>query len=92
MNFSVIQYILGTVLCFEGVFLLAPAAVAAFYTERAGLYYLGAALFCFLFGLVLRLRHPKSSVFYSREGFLAVTFSWIVLSMAGAMPMYLTGE
>ena len=37
MNFSVIQYILGTVLCFEGVFLLAPAAVAAFYTERAGL-------------------------------------------------------
>lgn len=92
MNFSVIQYILGTVLCCEGVFLLAPVAVAVFYAERAGIYYVSVAAICFVVGLLLRLRHLKSKVFYSREGFLAVTFSWIVLSMAGAVPMHLTGE
>ncbi len=92
MNFSVIQYILGTVLCVEGVFLLAPVAVAAFYAERAGFYYILTAVFCFGAGLALRLRHPKSKVFYSREGFVAVTFSWVLLSMAGAVPMRLTGE
>ena len=92
MNFSVIQYILGTVLCCEGVFLLAPVAVAVFYAERAGIYYVSVAAVCFVVGLLLRLRHLKSKVFYSREGFLAVTFSWIVLSMAGAVPMHLTGE
>ena len=92
MNVCVIQYILGTVLCVEGVFLLAPSAVALFYAEQAGVYYVAAAAACFLTGLLLRLRRLKSRVFYSREGFLAVTFSWIVLSMAGAMPMYLTGE
>lgn len=92
MNFSVIQYILGTVLCVEGVFLLAPVAVAAFYAERAGFYYILTAVLCFGAGLALRLRHPKSKVFYSREGFVAVTFSWVLLSMAGAVPMRLTGE
>ncbi|KAI4448114.1 Trk system potassium uptake protein TrkH [Eubacterium plexicaudatum ASF492] len=92
MNFSVIQYILGTVLCCEGVFLLAPVAVAVFFAERAGIYYVSVAAVCFAVGLLLRLRHLKSKVFYSREGFLAVTFSWIVLSMAGAVPMHLTGE
>lgn len=83
MNVCVIQYILGTVLCVEGVFLLAPSAVALFYAEQAGVYYVAAAAACFLTGLLLRLRRLKSRVFYSREGFLAVTFSWIVLSMRG---------
>lgn len=92
MNFSIIQYILGTVLCCEGVFLLAPAAVAGIYAEKAGVYYAAAAVACFFTGLLLRLRKVKSKVFYSREGFLTVTFSWIILSMAGALPMYLTGE
>lgn len=92
MNFSMIHYILGTVLCCEGIFLLAPVAVAVFYAEKAGYYYAAVAAVCFFVGLLLRLRHLKSKVFYSREGFLAVAFSWIVLSIAGAVPMYLTGE
>ncbi len=92
MNVSIILYILGTVLCVEGVFLLAPVIVAAVCMEKAGFYYLATAAVCMAAGLVLRLRHIKSKVFYSREGFLAVTFSWIILSMAGAAPMRLTGE
>lgn len=92
MNFSVIQYILGTVLCCEGFFLLAPVAVAAIYAEKVGFYYIATAGACFFAGLLLRLKAPKSKVFYSREGFVAVTFSWILLSMAGAAPMRLTGE
>ncbi len=92
MNFSVIRYILGSVLCCEGVFLLAPAIVAAIYREQVGIYYLAAAGACFACGLLARIRKPKSKVFYSKEGFVAVTFSWIILSLMGAVPMYLTGE
>lgn len=92
MNFSVIRYILGTVLCCEGVFLLAPSAVAGIYREQAGFYYLVSAVICFLSGAALRIRNPENKVFYSREGFVAVTFSWIILGMTGAVPMCLTGE
>lgn len=92
MNGSMIRYILGTVLCCEGVFLLAPVLAAVLYGEKAGFYYLGTAVICFAAGLFLRLIRKKSRGFYSREGFVAVSFSWLVMSIAGAVPMYLTGE
>ena len=92
MNFSVIRYILGSVLCCEGIFLLAPVIVAIVYREQAGYYYLVTAAACFLLGLLARMRKPRSKVFYSREGFVAVTFSWVLLSLMGAIPMYATGE
>ncbi len=92
MNVSVILNILGTVLCCEGIFMLAPLLVAAIYGEQAGFFYAVVAAACFLTGAVLRFTRPKTGVFYSREGFVAVTFSWIILSMAGALPMFLTGE
>ncbi len=92
MNYSVILNILGTVLCCEGVFLLAPVAVAGIYGEQAGFFYAAVAAVCFLTGVLLRFKRAKNGVFYSREGFVAVTFSWIILSMAGAVPMYLTKE
>lgn len=92
MNFSVIRTILGTVLCCEGVFLLAPVLVAVIYGEQAVLYYVAVAAACFFAGAWIRFKRPKNGVFYSREGFVAVTFSWVLLSMAGALPMYLTGE
>lgn len=92
MNFSVIRTILGTVLCCEGVFLLAPVLVAVIYGEQAVLYYAAVAAACFFAGAWIRFKRPKNGVFYSREGFVAVTFSWVLLSMAGALPMYLTGE
>ncbi len=92
MNYSAIRYILGSVLCCEGLFLLVPAAVGAIYREQEGFYYLIVGAICFLLGMFIRLFKQKSKVFYSREGFVAVTFSWIMISLAGAVPMYLSGE
>lgn len=92
MNYSVIRYILGSVWGFAGIFLLAPAFVAGLYHEAAGFYYLGVAGASILAGLLLRLKKPQSKVFYSKEGFAAVAFSWLLLSFVGALPMYLTGE
>ncbi len=39
-----------------------------------------------------KLKKPKSTVFYAREGFVAVSLSWIVLSITGALPLFLSGE
>ncbi len=92
MNFSVIRYILGSVLCCEGIFLLAPAAVAGLYRERGIVFYLTTAAASFFVGMLLRMHKPRSKIFYSREGFLTVTFSWVLLSLVGAAPMFLNGE
>ena len=92
MNYSMIRYILSSVICFVGIFLLLPAATAGIYQEKEGFLYLITGLACMLIGFWGRRRKPKSSVFYSKEGFAAVALSWIILSLIGALPMYLTGE
>lgn len=92
MNYSVIRYILASVLSFEGLFLLLPAIVSGVYGEKQGLVYLAVAAASLLIGTLGRIKKPKSSVFYSKEGFAAVSLSWIILSLVGALPFYLTGE
>lgn len=92
MNYSMIRYILCSVLGFEGLFLLLPALVGAIYGEKEGLIYLAVAVASLLLGMLGRIKKPKSSVFYSREGFSAVSLSWIILSLVGAVPLRLTGE
>lgn len=92
MNYSMIRYILCSVLGFEGLFLLLPALVGAIYGEKEGLIYLAVAAASLLLGMLGRIKKPKSSVFYSREGFSAVSLSWIILSLVGAVPLRLTGE
>lgn len=92
MNYSMIRYILACVLSFESAFLTLPAIVAGIYGEEQGLIYLAVAAGCLVVGTAGRLKKPKSSSFYAREGFAAVSLSWILLSLVGALPLYLTGE
>ena len=92
MNYSIIRYILCRVLEFQALFLALPCVVALIYGEREGFAYLVVAVSCLLVGALGKLRKPKSSVFYAREGFVAVSLSWILLSVTGALPLFLSGE
>lgn len=92
MNYSIIRYILSSVLCFEGAFLLLPAIVALIYKENQGFVFLAVAFLCVLIGLCGKIKKPKSNVFYAKEGFATVSLSWILLSLVGALPFCLTGE
>lgn len=92
MNYSMIRYILAWVLTFEGVFLLLPSIVSGVYGENEGIVFLVVAAGCFLLGTLGRLKKPKSKVFYSKEGFVSVSLSWILMSLVGALPFWLTGE
>lgn len=92
MNYSMIFYILYSVLTFEGFFLLAPCIVALCYGEKQGLLYFAVAAVCIIVGGFARIRKPKNKVFFSKEGFVTVSLSWIVISLVGALPFYFTGE
>lgn len=92
MNRSIIRYIVACVLSFEGLFLLLPTIVGFIYGEKQAFTYLAVAAGCGLLGTLGRLKKPKSNVFYSKEGFASVSLCWIVLSLAGALPFFITGE
>ncbi len=90
MNRRIILYFLGWVLKLEAIFMLIPIATALIYREESGKYFLIVAGVCLLLGITFK--KPKNSSFYVREGFVAVALSWIVLSVFGALPFFLSGE
>ena len=93
MNKRMILRILGIILMLEAAFLLLPVLVAVIYRERAGWYYLYAALGCAALGLVLwRGCRTSLRTIYAREGLVTVALCWIVLSLAGALPFTLCGD
>lgn len=92
MNYSIIRYMLGYVTFLIGACMLLPSLVAGFYQEKIGLTYLACAAFCMFLGGLLAHKKPAKSSFFAKEGFIVVALSWILISIIGAMPFYISGE
>lgn len=92
MNGSMIRYILGTILKTEAVLLLLPCIVALAYGEKEGFAYVLVAIICIISGLVISIKKPANTVFYLKEGCVATSLSWILLSLFGCFPFLITGE
>ncbi|GAA6409907.1 TrkH family potassium uptake protein [Blautia hominis] len=92
MNYSIISYIIGWILNFEALFMLLPCIVAMIYKESSGWAFVLAMLLCLLIGIPLTQRKPKNKIFYTKEGFVTVALSWIVLSIMGALPFIFSGS
>lgn len=92
MNGSIVRFILGNIIKIEGVLLLLPCMVSAIYAEHEGFYYLIPSLFCIALGFLMTMRKPSNTVFYLKEGCVCTALSWIVLSIFGALPFFLSGE
>lgn len=86
-----IKYILGWILVFETLFLLIPLITAAVYGEGCITAILLSMAVCLVVGGLLIFKKPKNTELYSREGFVIVSMSWIVLSLFGALPFFFSG-
>lgn len=87
-----VLYILSHILKFESAFLTLPALVGLLYREPEGFPFLLVAVLCLLLGLFLTRKRPVSSTLYTREGFVTVALSWIIMSIFGAIPFVLSGD
>ena len=91
MNFSIIKRTLGWLLLFETIFFLVPLVTAAIYWEEEFFTFLiSMAITGGLGGLCL-IGKPKNEAIYTKEGFVIVALCWIVLSLFGALPFFLSG-
>ncbi len=92
MNYSMLIYILGSVLKIEGIFLALPSMVALYYQEKSLGAFLATMAFCLAVGFGCTWKKPDNTVFYSKEGFLAVSLSWVLLSLTGCIPFVVSGD
>nr|WP_122012137.1 TrkH family potassium uptake protein [Maliibacterium massiliense] len=90
MNYKAVLHILGRILLIEAVLLLLPVLVGLLYGESV-IYFL--CTICVLLAaaaLCVLPRHEGGQI-YAREGFVIVALSWVCMSLAGALPFYLSG-
>lgn len=92
MNTSMIRNIIGYVLIFEGAFLALPCIVSIIYQEPVGVWYMIFATLSLILGLLLLLKKPKDNTMYLKEGLVATGLTWIVMSLIGCLPLWLSGE
>ncbi len=91
MNYAIIFYTLGFVIDFSAAFMLPPFIVALIYKESDSKYFILCFVICALMGLILGRIKPKNKKFYAKEGYIMVALSWIIISLIGALPFYMSG-
>ena len=92
INFKLVLRIIGFLLMVEGFFMLLGIPFSLYYHEKSYLPLLYSGLFTAAIGgtffIVLR-KHTKK-IIGKREGYLIVTFSWIITSFFGTLPFILS--
>ena len=93
MNYGVIVKIIGRILCVEAAFMI-PAMIISFACGETlpALCYLGTIAVMAVIGLPCGRMRLRRRGFYAREGFITVGLAWIVVSLFGALPFWLSGE
>lgn len=92
MNYKIIIKILGRILFLEGLLLIFPLIVSLIYHENTYLSFIIPICFLLVTGLLLSFIKPEKKTFYAKEGFVVVGLSWILLSVFGAFPFFISRE
>ncbi len=91
MNYGVIIHILGWVLSCEAVCMLLPL-ICAMCCDRANIItFVVCIAICLCSGAIMICKAPKKRDLYAKEGFTVVALSWIIMSLFGALPFYISG-
>lgn len=90
MNYRMIFYILGKILGTLGLLMLLPLITAALYGESILPFALPLVL-CVAVGICLSLKAPKNRRLLSKDGFVCVGISWIIMSLVGCLPFIISG-
>ncbi len=93
MNYRVIIKTLGKLFLVEAVLLALPLGVGIYYGEDTLLSFLiPMGLLVAAAGIIRMLPVNRRREIYAREGFVIVALSWVLLSLVGALPFYISGE
>lgn len=93
MNKRSIIYILGWVLIVEAVAMQIGTITSLIYGEKEALYFVLIGVVSAILGvLAIKVKKPKNMVLYQKAGFASTALSWILLSLVGCMPFWLSGE
>lgn len=91
MNLKSISYNIGRILLVEAVLLIFPAVGALIYNEVTLLSFAITIALLVTTGLIAVHKKPAKNTVYAKEGYVIVALTWILMSLFGALPFYISG-
>jgi len=94
MNRGIVRFVLGRMLLIEAGLMILPVVVGLVYGEgfrTLGSFALVIGILAAI-GLPAGLKKPKSMRFYTKEGLVIASLSWLLLSFFGSLPFVFSGE
>lgn len=92
MNKKMIIYILAKMVGVEGLVLLLPAIVSLIYREKSVFCFLIVSAVLLLIYFLMGRKVPKNKRIYAKDGLVIVGAAWILWSLFGAVPFYISGS
>ena len=93
MNYKMVGRFLSQIIAIEGVFMIPALLISLFadsMTAVLGFVYT-LLILAAVAGILYGLCHKADKLFGAREGMICVGFSWIVMSLLGALPFLFSG-
>lgn len=91
MNLKLVLRSLGMLLVCESLMLLPPTVISFIYKEGDFPAFLHTILLVLGFGFFMTLIQPAHTHISPKDGFVIVALGWILISLFGALPFYLSG-
>lgn len=94
MNYKMMGRFLAQILSMEGALMLPALGISLYCGDGAAAkgFLISVVLALAVAALLYRICRGAPSAFYAKEGFVCVSVSWIVLSLVGCLPFWLSGE
>lgn len=92
MNRKMIAYIVGYILNVEAILMIPSLIVAIYYREDTAFAFIISIIILLVVGTSTSLKKTYNRVIYAKDGFVIVALAWILLSVFGALPFYVSGE
>ena len=94
MNYKMMGRFTAQILFIEGLFLFPPLFISLYLSEAAAIrgFLLTLAITAVLAVLLFLFCRDAKTIFQATDGMVCVAFSWIVLSLIGALPFYFSRE
>lgn len=91
MNYRYIISLIGRITLICAAFMLVPAVMSAIGGDGATVAFASALAAMLLLGALSFLIKPRTKTLYPRDGFAIVALAWILMSLFGALPFYISG-
>ena len=93
MNYQMTKYILGAVMFIVSIMLLFPFVMSCFEGDWHVILAFGITLlFAVVFTFYATRQKPKRKSIYAKDGFAIVGLSWVLISIVGALPYFISQE